>query len=243
MANAITHQERAGFMLGVEGRFFNVVTADSGRILNQVFKGTRQYRESGRDYRITAEIRLDDQCNNGHETFAVTADIREAHAGYWKEYAGGCCHDEIAKRFPELAHLIKWHLTSTDGPMHYIANTVYHADEHGPNRAWIYYTAPQSDPLNIGDKKERLLSYSHEDEARKAEGQPGYRVEWDQKTVKVRNLDHARSSAVWPDATDEELTAPGLRERLTARHPALMAAFKADMLATGFVWPEHKTAS
>jgi hypothetical protein len=31
----------------------------------------------------------------------------------------------IAAVWPEFAHLLKWHLTSTDGPMHYIANTLY----------------------------------------------------------------------------------------------------------------------
>lgn len=47
----------------------------------------------------------------------------------WVEDSGGCIHDEVAKHFPELAHLIKWHLSSTDGPMHYVANTVYWAEQ------------------------------------------------------------------------------------------------------------------
>jgi hypothetical protein len=38
-------------------------------------------------------------------------------------------HEELAVVFPELAHLTKWHLVSTDGPMHYIANTTYHASK------------------------------------------------------------------------------------------------------------------
>lgn len=234
LVNALTKQERAGSMLGVAGRFFGIVQADNGRILNQKFKATRYYEMNGRKYRITAELRLDDECGNGHETFSVTADIRENG----QEYMCGCCHDEVARHFPELAPLIKWHLTSTDGPIHYIANTVYHADEHGPDHAWVYYTA-QGDPLNIGGNKERLLAYARKTEALAAECMgAGYRVQWDEKTAKVRNLDYARSSAVWPDATDEDLTAPGLRERLIARHPALMAAFKADMIACGFMWPE-----
>jgi len=43
--------------------------------------------------------------------------------------ACGCLHDEIRQHFPELAHLIKWHLVSTDGPLHYIANTLYHLEK------------------------------------------------------------------------------------------------------------------
>ena len=73
-------------------------------------------------------------------------------------------------------------------------------------------------------------------EAKAAEGQPGYRVVWDEKTAKEANLDHARSSAVWPDAKDEELLAPGLEERLQARLPRLMEEFRAAVEALGFVY-------
>jgi hypothetical protein len=33
----------------------------------------------------------------------------------------------VQEHFPELAPFLKWHLCSTDGPLHYIANTRYHA--------------------------------------------------------------------------------------------------------------------
>jgi hypothetical protein len=227
-------QETALNVLGVDARAFAVIAESSGRIRNQTIKATRYYKEHGHEYRITAELRFDDECKNGHETFAVTADIREDG----REYAGGCCHDEIAKHFPEWAPLIKWHLCSTDGPMHYLANTTYHADEHGHTHAWVYYKAPQSDPLGIGEDRERLLSYCKRSIAEQAEGKSGYRVQWDEKTAKVRNLDHARSSAIWPEATDAELCAPDLRGKLVARLPALMSEFKAAMLGAGFLWPE-----
>ena len=237
--NTLTHQEKALEVLGVPARAFAVVIAANGRIMNQIIKATRYYEEVGHKYRITVGLRFDDACRNGHESFAITADIQESEGGYWREYMGGCCHDVVAKQFPELAPLVKWHLTSTDGPLHYEANTIYHADAHGPDSAWIYYTAPQGDPLNIGGNKERLLCYERRPKAAAAEGQPGYRVDWDQKTVKVRNLDYARSSAVWPDATDAELLQDPavLRLALAARLPALLAGFKAAMLGAGFHWP------
>lgn len=179
---------------------------------------------------MQVDIRFDDNCRNGHNTFAITAEVRRP--GGRDIEAGGCMHEEIAQVFPELAPLIRWHLVSTDGPMHYIANTVYHAKQHGPTHAWVYYTGG-SDPLNIGDRKERLLSYAKADEARKAEGQPGYRVQWDEKTAKVRNLDHARSCAVWPEGTAEQLSDEAtLRERL----PGLLEDFRKDMEAAGFLW-------
>lgn len=185
---------------------------------------------------IQVSIRFDDECRNGRNTFSITANIREL--GRRDCVAGGCLHDEVEKVFPELAHLIKWRLYSTDGPMHYVANTMYHAKQHGPNRAWVYYKG-QGDPLNIGEaNRDRLLGYVDADEARRAEGQPGYRVEWDMKTEKVRNLKYARSSACWPEATDEQLCAPQaeLEAALRARLPALLKAFRADMEAAGFLW-------
>ena len=40
---------------------------------------TKLYTEDGRQYKITAEVRFDDECKNGHKTFAITGEIlREA---------------------------------------------------------------------------------------------------------------------------------------------------------------------
>lgn len=125
--------------------------------------------------RIWATVRYDDECRNGHNTFAITADIKGGGAD-----SAGCLHEEIALSFPELAPFIKWQFCSSDGPMHYIANTVYH--------------------------------------------------------VKQGKLDLARSSAVWLDASEHDLTAPGLEERLKARLPQLLADFRADIQRLGFIW-------
>lgn len=125
---------------------------------------------------LTATVRYDDECGNGHNSFTITGDIR----GEYGFEAGGFLHDEIAKYFPDLAPLIKWHLVATDGPMHYLANTEYH--------------------------------------------------------VQNGRLDYARDAAVWPEATDEQLTAPGLRDRLLERLPALMADFKLAVDSLGFFY-------
>jgi hypothetical protein len=53
---------------------------------------------------------------------------------------------------------------------------------------------------------------------------------------KSRELSAARDSAIWPDATDEDLTAPGLEERLKARLPALLAEFRQAVESLGFIW-------
>jgi hypothetical protein len=123
----------------------------------------------GKPARIVATVRHDDRCGNGHNTFSITGDV---YVGRRLDTCG-CIHDLIAEHFPELREYIKWHLVSTDGPLHYIDNSLY----------------------------------------------------W----VKEGNLDHARSSAVWPDAEVEDITEENLQERL----PALMADFKAAVESLG----------
>ena len=202
----------------------------------KVFK--KAYREDGREYVLIAKVRYDEEWGNGYNTFAITGEIWRANNGQpiGRDCEScGCIHEDIAKRLPELAPYIKWHLTSSDGPMHYIDNTVYHAQSYGPWYAWVYYTGPQ-DPLGIENVRERLLGYERADKARKVEGQPGYRVVWDEKTAKEANLDHARSSAVWPEATDEDLLATGLEGRLQARLPRLIEEFRTAIESLGFVY-------
>ena len=97
-------------------------------IKDQKIKKVLYYTEDGTSYRITATIRHDDECGNGHNSFSITGNIDEKKKnGQWYSVACGCIHDEISKHFPGLKPFIKWHLTSTDGPMHYLGNTLYHA--------------------------------------------------------------------------------------------------------------------
>lgn len=170
--------------------------------MNTIPKQTKQFRadvfdqdDQDRPLIVVATVRHDDQCGNGHNTFSITGEIYDdsgsirdgvlTHAKTNRILgmtSCGCVHDDIAKYIPELAQFIKWHLTSTDGPMHYIANTVYHVQE--------------------------------------------------------RKLDYARSSAVWPEATDEDLlwTEPELTAKLNARLPELMKQFKAAVESLGFTY-------
>jgi hypothetical protein len=75
--------------------------------------------------KLEVTVRYDDKCGNGHNTFSITGDLYEG----WRLVSCGRLHDEIAELLPELTNLIKWHLVSPDGPMHYIANTTYFAKE------------------------------------------------------------------------------------------------------------------
>lgn len=204
--NAITKQERAIGVFGVPARAFNVVTASDGRILNQTIKASRQI---GKHERLVVNLRFDDECNNGHETFAITADLYDSRQKRDRGIvACGCLHDDIAKHFPEFARLIPWHLTSTDGPIHYLENTMY----------WLGFRGwtdgkPSSPPK---------LDY-----ARKTAVWPD---------MPESMLAPKLGDTLGYKAAQRDKGAP-VEAALMARLPALLERFKADMLAVGFDWP------
>jgi hypothetical protein len=110
--------------------------------------GPKFYTEHGSQFRIAVEVRYDDECGNGHNSFGITATIDEKRGNQWREYSGGCCHEEVAKHFPELAPFIKWHLCASDGPMHYLVNTLYHAgnrDHNGRTKGERYHIKGQEE--------------------------------------------------------------------------------------------------
>lgn len=254
----------------------------------------------GKGAYIQADIRLDDSCGNGHNTFAVTGHIAIPGRSDWE--AGGSIHEEIARYFPELAHLIRWHCVSTDSPMHYVANTLYHAGDrdHRGKRAgepYAFKDVIQFGAVPIQHKVPKgLLPFLREiadyDRDRKAyhlipvavayKNKPGDTYDFKPKYQfagqdplawhacpfdsereaaqfaeafldhsptfhrvptlfsegKARDLAAARSTGVWPEATDAELCVEPaeLRAALEARLPALVAAFRADIEAAGFLW-------
>lgn len=202
---------------------------------------------------ILATVRFDDECGNGHNTFSITGEIFRPHARDID--AGGCLHDEIAKHFPELAPLIKWHLCSTDGPMHYPANTLYFVSDRdcwGKRKGeprWIeYYVRPpggqgllvawpdEGSSRILGPKVQKFRT--KEEAQGVADACGGEVVEWVTAfgEGKAPELDAARRSAIWLDATDEELLAPNLKQRLADRLPGLMAEFRAAVESLGFTW-------
>lgn len=211
--------------------------------------GPRYYEKDGESFRITATARHDDRCNNGHNTFSIVGEVeRKLSYGRWGEGCSGCIHDLIGKYFPELAHMIKWHLCSTDGPMYYITNTVYQAGDRdhwglrkgekeqikkgGEIPVWTLVLEDGRDARADGIPK-TLDAYE-----RPPSPAPGLRyTEWYHiGEGKERDLDAARETAIWPEATDEELTRPGLVERLKERLPALMEEFRRDVESLGFTY-------
>lgn len=97
----------------------------------------KQFKENGRDRLLIAEIRHDDTCHNGHNSFAITGEVWRCTPKGSKLgndiLEGGCIHERIVKHFPELEPLIKWHLTTTDGPTGYVNDAIYHANNRDYN--------------------------------------------------------------------------------------------------------------
>lgn len=91
----------------------------------------RPFPEYGPGAYIRVKMRFDDNCKNGKQSFSITADIYRPKAR--DVDACGALHDEIQQAFPELAEFVPFHLCDTRGPMHYIANTAYHASNRDYN--------------------------------------------------------------------------------------------------------------
>ncbi len=211
---------------------------------------------------LSVTLRYDDELGNGHNSFAMTGDIRGPRN---RDIAGGMLHDDIAVVFPELAALARWHLVSADGPMHYLANIVFHAgdrDHYGLRKGEVQeFSTRSGQPMwELVAVNSFGVSISGTETGLKytgAETVPLFiltkswtgdtppatpRLEWRRATRtgegKKRELDHARSSACWPDATDEQLSAEPaeLRAMLTARLPTVLEEFRAAIEGTGFLW-------
>lgn len=197
---------------------------------------------------LTVEMRYDDELKNGHNAFTITATAKLPGARDIE--AGGCMHEDIAKVFPELEPLIKWHLCYDDGPMHYLANTVYHAgdrDYNGLKKGEVRQIrngrtgklAWQATVVDSAGKEVSTPSrYFDADEQPTVDARFVY-VPWTRTGEgKERDFAAARHTAVWPEATDEQLSAEPdeLRAMLTARLPKLLADFRAVVESTGLWW-------
>ena len=187
--------------------------------------------------RITAEVRFDDDCDNGHNTFSITGSIYEGKSR--EPIICGCIHDEIREHFPELAPFIKFHLCSTDGPLHYLANTLYLAgdtDHWGLKKGEIQHLEGR----RTGKPIWRLpvlgseIIHSYDKPTAPIASQP---IDWEPVTRigegKEPDLEGARSVAIWEDATLEQLQD---REALAERLPALLDEFRKAVESLGFTY-------
>jgi len=258
--------------------------------------GPKVFVEDMETYQITVKLRYDDECGNGHNSFAMTAMVLRQHPtirGRWLKDRDGCCHELIVKHFPDLEKYVKWHLTSSDGPMHYVGNTLFHAGDRdcwgkrkGEPKSFktqiffnrvpipfekysesfckflqeadydnlvimaLPYTGDSSMMFNpkytfegFGTKWHEGPFDNHQEAENFLRALRECDVEFKSICVawgegKTRDFKAARSCAVWPEATDEQLSAEPeqLKAALIERLPNLMKEFKYDMESLGFVY-------
>ena len=122
-----------------------------------IYSSTKFFTENEEEYRITARVSLDDDYHNNMCDWSVTADIRQKNQqGTYVEYMGGCCHDEVAKHFPELAKFIPLYYSNHYGaPMYPVENGIYHIKNSDKSVAIEY--------LRISDKEYYKLSEAVDD--------------------------------------------------------------------------------
>ena len=210
---------------------------------------TKTFIIDGIEIDKTVTIRYDDECGNGHNSFSITN-------------RNGCDHDNIRNDFPELEYLIKWHLCSSDGPMHYVANTVYHAQDtdcdglkKGEYSAFkkivVAKITKDKKPVSIyktdamyanKQKNPNLIKCNGKEELKLNEFILNLDVDFDiieepceysKSKGKKSDLQAARSCAIWPEATLEQLQDKKL---LADRLPGLLKRFKKDVESIGFTY-------
>lgn len=133
----------------------------------------RIYEEHSITYRMRVKYGVDHDFARRHGQapyFTITAEIHRKElktyqtVGRFVFEAGGQLHDDIARRFPELAELLKWHLVSTEGPLHYIANAKYWWEQYigktaqvvgGPNPLEAFKRTVVFEALPIRDLERR----------------------------------------------------------------------------------------
>lgn len=74
---------------------------------------SKRYIQAGTTFKINVKILLADDCKNNICDWSITADIYEQRKnGRFVWCAGGCCHEEILKRFPQFKMFVDLHLSN-----------------------------------------------------------------------------------------------------------------------------------
>ena len=201
----------------------------------EIVKCVDGFRLQGGAGSMKIKIRYDDCCGNGHNTFAITGDIYRDNT----EWGGGKIHDDIAQYAPEFIPLLKWHGMTSKGPLHYLENTLFHASDRD------CYGLQKGEKRQIISGRTNLPCWMlaidiagelHEVSIKRFNNQvtaleadlptpppgliwmPWYRI----GEGKQPNLEAARCSAIWPEASLEQLQD---KQQLEARLPALIEEF------------------
>lgn len=76
--------------------------------------------------KLNIDIRLNDECKNGHEDFSITGSYWSKENKGYEADGGGCIHDTILAVRPELKIFVDLHLCDRKGvPMYAVDNGMY----------------------------------------------------------------------------------------------------------------------
>lgn len=185
--------------------------------------------------RVAVDIHWYRLGGNEHKHLSIIGMVSDS-TGKWLQSCGQVAED-IARVYPELRHILKWHLCSLDGPMFYLENTLYHAGDDGKGEIRYAPIAPGSTTMAPMWERD-LPSGGHVGIKVSATRPPDEVLGWRPvlREGKARDFEAARRTAIWPEATDEQLSLPEheLRALLVERLPRLLQQFRADMAALGF---------
>lgn len=98
--------ERKISLFNSPAKWLTSVTWPNGRIIKQEIVCSKEYTEGGESFHHCVTLNFDDPSGKGRERFRMQSDIKKLDRGLWVPIHNS--EQEVAKRFPELAHLLKW---------------------------------------------------------------------------------------------------------------------------------------
>ena len=219
----------------------------------ELFRSSRfSVRNSSGAYEAVVAARYGDYCRNGinalHVSFLVcmAGTTRES-----EHYSLDDAPKWVLDALEPYRWLEVWQGCTTAGPWYYIENTLHYITtrdssglEKGQYRqihngktglpSWHMVVI---DPDGV-EMPAYAINHLYPDSEEKPAGL--WRIEWRPwyriGEGKSPELDAARRLTIWLDATDDDLLAPGLEQRLKDRLPALLEEFRGVVEKYGFVW-------
>lgn len=212
-------------------------------------------------HRIQVTIRFSEIGQNDFMDFSVTCTIDRRSPTVdtvWNSEGAGCNHEMIAEHFPQLAHLIKWHSHTTNGPINGASNAAYAASNRdhdgllkGERRQILLGGDPARPCWTRAAMRNGEMLDLHEIRRESAYGttkpvdEHPITVEWvplcHVGKGKERDFSRARSFFPTMDISDVNLMLERaeLEKRLTALIPQTIADFRADVERAGFMWCQN----
>lgn len=124
---------------------------------------SKRYIQAGTTFEINVKILLADDCKNNICDWSITADIYEQRKnGRFVWCAGGCCHEEILKRFPQFKMFVDLHLSNHYGaPMYPVENGFYHLKNSDKEKTINYLRITETEYNTLRDSAEDKAYFTY----------------------------------------------------------------------------------